>query len=120
MIVAIIDNTSPTGVVPVQQFLKATDEAAGVTEFINSLKPVGTAADWLGFDTGWTDYTRPSVDNNWEYDFGASALVQVKQAASDIQAKLDTAKTNVTAATTVASLRAAVLEIIDVIQDMID
>ena len=79
MIVAIINQTVPVGIVKVNTFVIAVDEAAGVTQFIG-FHPTFNPADWLGFDSGFT----PDADGvpsaapgfQWAYDFGTPGLVQ--------------------------------------------
>lgn len=81
MIAAIVDQTSPAGVVPVTQFQKAADAATALTEFVNAFVPPKDPADWLAYDTGWPgdQYQAPSGGPNyaWGYDFDSPGLVEV-------------------------------------------
>ncbi len=77
MIVAIIDQTSPSGVVRVRVFREAVDEATAVDDFVNSYTPPKDPNDWLGFDTGWSSFQNPSAGTYWAYDFDSPGLVEV-------------------------------------------
>jgi hypothetical protein len=78
MIVAIINQTSPSGLVKVADFWEAVDQATAVTEFAAAYSV--TAGDYLGYDTGWTAFQSPGVAKHWEYDFDSPALVAVDNA----------------------------------------
>jgi hypothetical protein len=77
MIVAIIDQSAPSGKVPVTQFQMAADEAAAVAQYVGAFNPPKNPADWLGFNTGWTQPVHPTPGNIWAYDFDAPGLVQI-------------------------------------------
>jgi hypothetical protein len=82
MLVAIIDQTTPSGQVAIKQVREAVDEATAVTEYVNSYSPPKTATDWLGHDTGWTEVQKPSKGMRWAYDFdspppGAGGLIEI-------------------------------------------
>lgn len=84
MIVAIIDQTSPVGIVAVTTFVEAVDEAAGITQYVNFFVPPKTPGDWLGFDSGFVGgVTPPAAGKHWGYDFGTPGLVQVDNPAVD-------------------------------------
>jgi hypothetical protein len=63
--------------VKVQEFREAVSEAAAVDAFVNGRTPPLNPADWLGYDTGWAQYTAPDEKKQWAYNFGTSTLVQV-------------------------------------------
>lgn len=77
MFVAIINQTNPSGVVPVQQFQVAADVATAVAEYVAAFKPPKDPADWLGFDTGWVAPRSPGKGMEWGYDFDAPGLVTI-------------------------------------------
>jgi hypothetical protein len=90
VIVAIINQTSPAGVIDVATFVEAVDEAAGVTQYVGFFDPPLDPADWLGFDTGWIGgVTQPAHLKHWAYDFGSPGLIQVSNTSS-IQQKIKT------------------------------
>lgn len=64
MIVAIVDKTTPTGVVHVHEFRVAEDEAAALASF-NPANP----EDWAAVDSGWSVYQPPGPHKRWAYDF---------------------------------------------------
>jgi hypothetical protein len=77
MIVAIINQISPVGIVPVSSFVDAVDEAAGVTQYVNFFNPPLNPADWLGVNSGFVGSVPPSPPGlGWFWDFGTSTLVQ--------------------------------------------
>lgn len=71
MIVAIINQTLPTGIVFVEEFRVANDEAAALESFGPT-----TPSDWLAVDTGWESLQRPTPGARWAYDFDAAQVVQ--------------------------------------------
>ena len=77
MIVAVINQTDPTGKVPVSEFKQAASAVAGRDEYIAGFTPPLPAGDWLGVDTGWSAYTPPARGNGWAWDFATSTLVQI-------------------------------------------
>ena len=79
MIVAIVNQTSPSGQVKVNCFIDAADEAAALALFL-TWPPVRTPANWMGYDTGWGSVQNPAVGFDWDYDFDTPGLVQVAQA----------------------------------------
>ena len=64
MIVAIIDNTNPTGVIHVHEFRDSVDEAAAMIEFDPQV-----SADWVAVNTGWRIYQEAGSNKRWAYDF---------------------------------------------------
>lgn len=75
MLVAIIDNTTPSGKVPVKQFRVADSEAQAVTDFVNTTTPPRSGS-WIGKDTGWGSVQAPAAGNQWSWDFdGAPAAL---------------------------------------------
>lgn len=76
MIVAIINQTSPVGIVPVEEFRQASDEATAVADFCADYSPPKNPADYLGYDSGWSQYQPPAPTYRWAYDFGSPGLVQ--------------------------------------------
>jgi hypothetical protein len=76
MIVAIINQTTPVGVVVVEEFLEALDAATGVAIYVAGYTPPRDPADYLGFDTGWTEYNYPAALKVWAYSFTTSSLLQ--------------------------------------------
>lgn len=79
MIVAIVDKTTPSGVVVVLGFVKAASAAAAVTKYCDRYSPARTESNYLGYDTTWSSYTHATAGGRWGYDFdGAPAgLVEV-------------------------------------------
>jgi hypothetical protein len=77
MIVAIINQTSPSGVVRVRVFREADTEADAVDDFVDGYDPPKDPNDWLGFDTGWSTFQNPSAGTHWGYDFDSPGLVEV-------------------------------------------
>lgn len=77
MLVAIVNQTSPSGQVPIEEVRVAASEAAAVTAFVNDYTPPLVEADYLGFDTGWSVWQDPGAGKVWAYDFGAPGLVAV-------------------------------------------
>jgi hypothetical protein len=77
MIVAIVNQTAPVGEMRVEEFRTASSEAAAVDDFVNGYKPPHNPADYLGYDTGWSDFQKPTAGFFWAYDFGSPGLVQV-------------------------------------------
>lgn len=77
MIVAIVNQTSPTGQVVCEEFRDAASEADAVDDFVNEYTPPKNAADYLGYDSGWSSYQRPAAGMEWAYDFDSPGLVQV-------------------------------------------
>lgn len=77
MIVAIVNQTVPVGVVFVEEFLEAVDETTAVSVYCNGYTPPRNTADYLGFDTGWAEFVNPGPFFRWGYDFAAPGLVQV-------------------------------------------
>lgn len=76
MIVAIVNQTNPVGIVRVDEFREAVSPGAAVDAFVNDYNPPLNPADWLGVDTGWVQYQPPAPDYTWAYDFGTALLVQ--------------------------------------------
>jgi hypothetical protein len=86
MIAAIIDKTSPTGIVPVTQFQEAADTAAALAAFVAAFNPPKNPADWLAYDTGWPNDTYQPTSSpkyKWGYDFDTPGLVEVAYVESD-------------------------------------
>lgn len=81
MIVAIVNQTVPAGIVTVTAFIEAASAVAGRDAYINGFTPALPAADWLGVDTGWLSYQQPSsgMDYQWAYDFGTASIVEQLQ-----------------------------------------
>jgi hypothetical protein len=75
MIVAIVNQTAPAGLVKVSQFLEAVDEATAVAAYAASYGVL--PGDYLGWDTGWTEFHYNDPATHWEYDFGSPGLVEV-------------------------------------------
>lgn len=75
MIVGIVP--TGTGIIAVEnQFFRADTVADGVDAYVNGYKPPRDPADYLGFDTGWTEYTYPAAGKVWAYDRTNLLLVQ--------------------------------------------
>jgi hypothetical protein len=81
MLVGIVDNTNPTGVVALKQIWRGADVATAKDAFINAVTPARNPADWFAFDTGWTTVQQPSQGNRWAWDFDNSVLAQVARSA---------------------------------------
>lgn len=77
MIVAIVNQTSPSGLKRVEEFRAAEDETAAVNDFCNGYIPPRNPASWLGYDTGWSVYQPPASGFHWEYNFDSPGLTQV-------------------------------------------
>ncbi len=75
MIVAIVKQLS--GIVPIEEFRVAVDEATAVDDFCSEYNPPLNPADYLGFDSGWSEYQPPAPLYRWAYNFNAPGLVQV-------------------------------------------
>ena len=73
-----------TGQVAVEEFREADDAAAGVAEFVGEYSPPLDAADYVGFDTGFSAVPRPDAGKGWAYDHDTPGMVQigVKETAS--------------------------------------
>ena len=76
MIVAIINKTNPVGIIPVEEFREASDEATAVDDFCAGYTPPRDPDDYLGFDTGWSVFQPPAPTYRWAYNFSAPGLVQ--------------------------------------------
>lgn len=76
MIVAIVNQTVPSGVRGVEEFRIAASTAAAVSAFVNEYSPPLNAADYLGVDTGWAQLQFPAPGAVWAWDFGSSELVE--------------------------------------------
>lgn len=76
MLVAIIDQTTPSGKVKVREVRQGVSEAAVITAFVADYTPPLTPGDWLGYDTGWGSYQYPAAGKFWAYDFDTPGLVQ--------------------------------------------
>lgn len=74
MIVA-TTRTAARGHTPVCDFRDAPDEATAVAAFTTEYGL--DAADYIGFDTGWTQVTSPRPRRLWAYDHDRGALVQL-------------------------------------------
>lgn len=77
MIVAIVNQTLPSGIKRVEDFREAVDEASAVVAYCNSYNPPRNVGDYLGFDSGWSSFQPPAPFNVWGYDFAAPGLVQI-------------------------------------------
>ena len=73
MIVAIAP--AGTGQVLVEEFREGADVAAAILAFCNAYTPPKNPADWVGLDTGWTEYQQPPIGPKWYYDHSTQALV---------------------------------------------
>lgn len=73
MIVGIV--ATGTGVEMVRQFAEADSVADGLSDFVNAVVPPLDPADWLAFDSGWTEYQDPGVGMVWSFDRDTSTLV---------------------------------------------
>lgn len=82
-IFGIVDQTTPSGQVPISQnggqFREAVDAATALTDFVNSFATPKNPSDWLAFDTGWSTPQQPAADMRWAYDFDGlpPGLVQI-------------------------------------------
>lgn len=76
MIVAIINQTNPVGVVRVLQFRDAVDVATAVAAYVNSYSPPRNPADYLGVDTTWVNVMAPTAGTRWAWDFDNPGLVE--------------------------------------------
>jgi len=61
-----------TGLIPLQEFRTAVDEATGVTDFCNSYTPALNPIDYLGIDSDLID-----LQLSWAWDFASTALVEI-------------------------------------------
>jgi hypothetical protein len=79
MIVAIVNQTAPAGLVKVEEFRRADDAASAVAAFCGEYNPALLTASYLGVDTGWGAYQYPTIDGGfWAYDFGSpGSIVEV-------------------------------------------
>lgn len=80
MIVAIINQTAPVGVVPVTQFQVAADQATALAEFVAAFNPPLNPADYLAVDTGWPGNQAQQPPSGplyqWAWDFNAPGFVE--------------------------------------------
>lgn len=83
MIVAIAPSTP--GVVPVEEFREAADEATAVADFCGEYAPPLNVADWIGFDAGATVPAAPA--GGWHYDSATPGLVQSLALAKQAKCK---------------------------------
>lgn len=74
MLVAIIK--VGTGIVVVEEFRMAADEATAVDDFCTEYTPPLNPVDYLGYDTGWSTFQPPAPTHRWAYNFDAPGLVQ--------------------------------------------
>lgn len=74
MIVAIVKQLA--GIVPIEEFREAVDEATAVVDFCFAYTPHLDPNDYLGYDSGWSSYQPPNPGYRWAYDFGNPGLVQ--------------------------------------------
>lgn len=72
---AIVNQTSPSGQVPIEEFRAATDAAAAVTAF--AAAPPQSEEDFLAHDTGQETAPVAGAGMVWAYDFDIPGLVQV-------------------------------------------
>ena len=69
------------GVVPIEEFRIAANPAAAVAEFCAEYTPPFDVADYLGIDPGWSAVPDAAEGYVWAWDFGASALVEMRSPA---------------------------------------
>lgn len=74
MIVGIVNQTVPVGIVKMAEFREAVDVTTAVNDFATAHDV--NAADYLGIDTGWSEYVYPNSGYGWAWDFDNPALVQ--------------------------------------------
>jgi hypothetical protein len=75
VIVAIINQTAPVGLVRVEEFRASDSASEAVDAFVSEQSPPLPPGNYLGFDTGWSSYTPPGKGQVWAYDFDAAGLV---------------------------------------------
>lgn len=78
MLLAIIP--AGTGVVQVEEFRRADDEAAALTAFCAEVPRVYAEADYDAIDTGWSNVQRPARGSRWSYDHDVKTLVETRVA----------------------------------------
>lgn len=76
-IIAIVDKTSPSGKIRIEEFRDAASEAAAVTAFVDEYSPPLAEDDYLGFDPTWAVYQVVPAGSYWAYDFDTPGVVSV-------------------------------------------
>ena len=69
------------GIIALEEFRVASTPAVAVAAFCSEHAPPLTEADYLGIDTGWTVIPDAADGYVWAWDFGTSALVQMRSPA---------------------------------------
>ena len=69
------------GIIALEEFRVASTPAVAVAAFCSEYTPPLTEADYLGIDTGWTVIPDAADGYVWAWDFGASALVEMRSPA---------------------------------------
>lgn len=74
---AIVDQTTPSGQIPVEEFRRADTGVAAVSQFCNEYNPAKDTNDYLAFDTQLSVPGHADKGMRWAYDFDTPGLVQI-------------------------------------------